>query len=204
MAAFKAQRPRDWAFSKIPTRKNQWLPFGAGKPFLPQLPKARLSSRTTVVVVCRAWVGWKITEQYRIISAPRLIRIHIFRIFPLVYLLTSLICIVQGIFFNLYTMGIIRRSLRLAEYSGYAAIVAFVWKTRNAKFVDMPISDHIFHSSYFHKLNPERNPTTHDLYIQKVPLSDINPALLNTKGKLVEAFCAGVWSGSGMTRAIAV
>lgn len=66
----------------------------------------------------------------------------------------------------------------------------------------MPLSDHIFHSSNFHKLNPERNPTTHDLYIQKVPLSKINPALLSKEGKLIEAFCAGVWSGSGMTRAM--
>lgn len=95
-------------------------------------------------------------------------------------------------------MGVIRRVFRLSAIGGAASVGAFFWATRNDKFVPMTLSDHIFHSAQFHKLNPSQNPTTHDLCIRRVPLSDINPTLLEKKGKLVEAFCAGVWSGWGM------
>lgn len=33
--------------------------------------------------------------------------------------------------------------------------------------------------------------------IRKVPLSQIDPKLLEKKGKLAEKFCAGVWGGLG-------
>lgn len=46
--------------------------------------------------------------------------------------------------------------------------------------------------------NPNRNPATQDLCQRKVPLSKIKPHLLEKEGKLVEAFCAGVWGGLGM------
>lgn len=95
-------------------------------------------------------------------------------------------------------MAIVRRFLRLSTVGGAASLGAFFWTTRNDVFVPMTLSDHIFHSAPFHALNPSRNPTTHDLCVRKVPLSDINPALLEKKGKLVEAFCAGVWGGWGM------
>jgi hypothetical protein len=96
------------------------------------------------------------------------------------------------------TMGLVKRFLRLSTVGGAASVGAFFWATRNDTFVPLPPSDHLFHSSIFHSLNPSRNPTTHDLCIRKVPLSDINPTLLEKKGKLVEAFCAGVWGGWGM------
>lgn len=94
-------------------------------------------------------------------------------------------------------MGLIKRFVRLSTVGGAASVGAFFWATRNETFVPLAPSDHIFHSTFFHSLNPSKNPTTHDLCIRRVPLSDINPALLEKKGKLVEAFCAGVWSGWG-------
>lgn len=96
-------------------------------------------------------------------------------------------------------MGLIRSFLRLSTVGGAASAGAFYWATRNDVFVPMPLSDHIFQSSHFHKLNPSRNPTTHDLCTRRVPLSDINPTLLEKKGKLVETFCAGVWGGLGIS-----
>lgn len=47
--------------------------------------------------------------------------------------------------------------------------------------------------------NPNRNPATQDICVRKVPLGSIKPNLLEKadEGKLVEAFCAGVWSGIG-------
>ncbi|KAF7159720.1 hypothetical protein CNMCM6106_007122 [Aspergillus hiratsukae] len=94
-------------------------------------------------------------------------------------------------------MGIFSRFLKLTTIGGAATAGGFFWYTRNDVFVPLPLSDRIFHSARFNVLNPLRNPTTHDLCIRKVPLSEIDPTLLEKKGKLVEAFCAGVWSGWG-------
>jgi hypothetical protein len=91
----------------------------------------------------------------------------------------------------------IKRLFRLTTVGGTASLGAFFWTTRRDIFVPMPLSDSIFHGKAFEKFNPSHNPTTHDLCIRRVPLSDINPALLEKKGKLVEAFCAGIWSGWG-------
>ncbi|KAL4994670.1 hypothetical protein BDV10DRAFT_176311 [Aspergillus recurvatus] len=94
-------------------------------------------------------------------------------------------------------MGIITRTLKLGTYTGLASLGAFFAYTRNDRFVDMPPTDSIFSHPLYAKFNPSKNPTTHDLCIRRVPLSEINPSLLEKKGKLVEAFCAGVWSGWG-------
>ncbi|KAL4754418.1 hypothetical protein BDW72DRAFT_166821 [Aspergillus terricola var. indicus] len=94
-------------------------------------------------------------------------------------------------------MGLITRTLKLGTYTGLASLGAFFAYTRNDRFVDMPPTDPIFSHPLYAKFNPSKNPTTHDLCIRRVPLSEINPSLLEKKGKLVEAFCAGVWSGWG-------
>lgn len=94
-------------------------------------------------------------------------------------------------------MGIFSRFLKLTTIGGAATVGGFFWYTRNDVFVPLPLTDRIFHSARFNALNPLRNPTTHDLCIRRVPLSDIDPTLLEKKGNLVEAFCAGVWSGWG-------
>ncbi|KAL3446907.1 hypothetical protein BJX65DRAFT_106734 [Aspergillus insuetus] len=94
-------------------------------------------------------------------------------------------------------MGLITRTIKLGTYTGLASVGAFFWYTRNDRFVPMSATDPIFAHVLHQKFNPEKNPTTHDLCIRRVPLSDINPSLLEKKGKLVEAFCAGVWSGAG-------
>lgn len=97
-------------------------------------------------------------------------------------------------------MGIIRKTLKLSTITATAGLGAFFVATRNNSFVAMdPATDSIFTSKAFRKLNPEANPTTHDLCVRRVPLTDINPVLLEKKGRLVEAFCAGVWSGWGIS-----
>ncbi|KAL3479376.1 hypothetical protein BJX99DRAFT_78140 [Aspergillus californicus] len=94
-------------------------------------------------------------------------------------------------------MGLITRTLKLTTYTGLASVGAFFVYTRNDHFEPMTATDPIFNHPLYHRFNPEKNPSTHDLCIRRVPLSDINPSLLEKKGKLVEAFCAGVWSGWG-------
>ena len=94
-------------------------------------------------------------------------------------------------------MGFIGKILKLTTIGGTATVGTFFWATRNDVYVPLSPSDPIFHSASFKKLNPSKNPTTHDLYVRKVPLSQLNSVLLEKKGKLAEAFCAGIWSRWG-------
>lgn len=63
----------------------------------------------------------------------------------------------------------------------------------------VPISadDPIFASATYLRNNPNRNPETKDLFVRTLKIDEIKPALLEKEGSLVEAFCAGVWGGSG-------
>ncbi|KAI9926343.1 hypothetical protein ASPWEDRAFT_45592 [Aspergillus wentii DTO 134E9] len=94
-------------------------------------------------------------------------------------------------------MGVIRRFIKLSTYTGVASVGAFFYATRKNVEEPLPLTDHIFSSSHFKTFNPNNNPTTHDFFVRRIPLSDIKPDLLENKGKLTEAFCAGVWSGLG-------
>ncbi|KAA8643937.1 hypothetical protein EYZ11_006400 [Aspergillus tanneri] len=94
-------------------------------------------------------------------------------------------------------MGFIKRVFQLATYGPAASVGAFFWTTRKSTFVPMTPSDPIFKSSFLRAQNPQQNPTSYDLCIRRVPLSEINPSLLEKKGRLTEAFCAGIWSGWG-------
>ncbi|KAI6708391.1 hypothetical protein JHW43_009072, partial [Diplocarpon mali] len=94
-------------------------------------------------------------------------------------------------------MGVIRTLLSTAALGGVGGGAAFAWWTRNSKFVPMTPSDAIFSSSAYAVQNPNRNPATQDLCVRRVPLTRIKPQLLEKEGKLVEAFCAGVWAGYG-------
>ncbi|PBP26117.1 hypothetical protein BUE80_DR002978 [Diplocarpon rosae] len=97
-------------------------------------------------------------------------------------------------------MGVIRTLLSTAALGGAGSGAAFAYSnkwTRNSKFVPLSPSDAIFSSSAYSFQNPNRNPATQDLCVRRVPLTKIKPQLLEKEGKLVEAFCAGVWGGYG-------
>ncbi|KAL9088168.1 MAG: hypothetical protein Q9165_006295 [Trypethelium subeluteriae] len=96
-------------------------------------------------------------------------------------------------------MGILRTTTAIVGWGSLATAGTYVAMTRNSKFVAMATTDEIFTNAIYTRLNPERNPTFHDLCIRRVPLSKIRPELLEKDGKLAEQFCAGVWSGSGYT-----
>ncbi|OKL60713.1 hypothetical protein UA08_03985 [Talaromyces atroroseus] len=94
-------------------------------------------------------------------------------------------------------MGIIGRVLKLTTYGGVATLGAhFVW-TRNSTVEPLPATDYLFTSPSFKKFNPNQNAVLSDVCVRRVPLSHIDPLLLEKKGKLAEAFCAGVWGGLG-------
>lgn len=95
-------------------------------------------------------------------------------------------------------MGVIGRFLKLTTYGGVATLGAhFIW-TRNSTVEPLPTTDYLFSSPSYKKYNPNENAVLRDVCIRKVPLSQIDPLLLEKKGKLVEKFCAGVWGGLGM------
>lgn len=96
-------------------------------------------------------------------------------------------------------MGIITKAFKTVTVGGVATVGAFVFWTRNSTFVPLSPNDPIFTSATYIRNNPNKNPATQDLCVKKVPLSRIKPQLLEKDGKLVEAFCAGLWGGPGKT-----
>lgn len=98
-------------------------------------------------------------------------------------------------------MGIVRTTLALAGYGSLAAAGSFFAVTRKCRLQDVPASDHIFNTTLFARYNPNNAPVTQDVCLRRVPLSNIRPELLESEkkgeGKLVEAFCQGVWGGIG-------
>jgi hypothetical protein len=94
-------------------------------------------------------------------------------------------------------MGLISKLVKTSVAGSIASVGVFWGATRNDVFAPMDSSDPIFQSAFFKKFNPNRNPTTHDVCIRRIPLDKIQPSLIEEKGKLVEAFCEGVWGGMG-------
>ncbi|CAG8937807.1 unnamed protein product [Penicillium salamii] len=95
------------------------------------------------------------------------------------------------------TMGIFSKLIKTSVAGTVASVGVFWGATRNDIFQQMDTSDPIFQSALFNKWNPNRNPTLHDVCVRQMPLDKIQPSLVEEKGKLVEAFCAGVWGGLG-------
>lgn len=90
-----------------------------------------------------------------------------------------------------------RRSIAVLGWSSLAGAVTFVALTRRCKISPVSDDDYIYSNTIYARLNPNNSPVTQDICSRKVPLSNIQPALLEREGKLVEAFCAGIWSGVG-------
>ncbi|KAI5208979.1 hypothetical protein E4T39_00938 [Aureobasidium subglaciale] len=94
-------------------------------------------------------------------------------------------------------MGVIKSLSKVAAYGTVAGVGGWAVWTRKSHFIPLSPNDYIFNTTFFARNNPERNPTTSDLCVRKVPLSQIKPEYLEKEGKLVEKFCAGVWGGLG-------
>ncbi|KAL3423804.1 hypothetical protein PVAG01_05551 [Phlyctema vagabunda] len=94
-------------------------------------------------------------------------------------------------------MGPISTALKAALVGAPVGAAGFAVWTRNSHFVPITAADPIFSSAAYTKYNPHRNPATQDICVRRIPLRDIKPSLLEKEGKLVEAFCAGVWGGIG-------
>ncbi|KIM94120.1 hypothetical protein OIDMADRAFT_136393 [Oidiodendron maius Zn] len=93
-------------------------------------------------------------------------------------------------------MRMISRAVTLMTCTSGAAIGTFFVSTRHATMEQLPITDPLFRSSFYHRYNPHSNPTIRDNCTRCVPLSKVKVLLLE-EGRLVEAFSAGFWSGPG-------
>ncbi|EME88020.1 uncharacterized protein MYCFIDRAFT_127278 [Pseudocercospora fijiensis CIRAD86] len=94
-------------------------------------------------------------------------------------------------------MGIFKAAFAATGWTTLGATAGYVFWTRKTNIVDVPPTDYLFNSTFYARYNPNNAPVTQDLAVRKVPLTQIKPELLEKEGKLVEAFCAGVWSGLG-------
>jgi len=94
-------------------------------------------------------------------------------------------------------MGILRTAFAVTGWGSLAAASTFVALTRKSKVNPIPANDYIFNSTHYARYNPSNAPVTQDVCTRRVPLDKIRPELLEKDGKLVEAFCAGIWSGVG-------
>src|SRR4051812_15008525 len=98
-------------------------------------------------------------------------------------------------------MGVLRRAVqRVTLDVTIAALVAqtsFAIWTRNSPVHPLGPEDPLLASAAYAHQNPNRNPQMKDVCVRRVPLDRIRPELLEREGGLVEAFCAGVWSGWG-------
>ncbi|KAK3647325.1 hypothetical protein LTR56_008156 [Elasticomyces elasticus] len=96
-------------------------------------------------------------------------------------------------------MGILRTTFAIAGYGSLASTASWLLLTRQSTMRDIPKSDYIFNHTLFARYNPSNNPVTQDICVRRVQLKKIKPELLEggEDGRLVEAFCQGVWGGLG-------
>ena len=94
-------------------------------------------------------------------------------------------------------MGLFRTTLTLAGWGSLGSVAGYTIWTRKSKVLPIPSTDYIFGNTLFARFNPYNNPVTQDICVRRVPLKQIKPELLEKEGRLVEKFCAGVWSGWG-------
>ncbi|RAH64998.1 uncharacterized protein BO66DRAFT_432358 [Aspergillus aculeatinus CBS 121060] len=99
------------------------------------------------------------------------------------------------------------RPAAFAKFTAAASLTAVgAWQlwTSDCYFEPFgPENDHLFQSETFKKFNPGKHPSLNDSCVRKVPLSQIQPELVNDAigggSKLLERFCAGMWGGYGFS-----
>jgi len=94
-------------------------------------------------------------------------------------------------------MGVLKTLFAVGGYGSLAGIGGLALWTRRSSVLPLPQTDYLFNSTFYARYNPLQNPATSDVVVRRVPLTQIKPEYLEKDGKLVERFCAGVWTGIG-------
>ena len=92
-------------------------------------------------------------------------------------------------------MGLIKKTFYTGVL-GTSALVGYL-ATTTSIICPLPRNDPIWTSKVYSKYNIQKNPSTQDVCIKRIPLSKIRPELLQNEGDLAVEFCRGVWSGWG-------
>lgn len=96
---------------------------------------------------------------------------------------------------TLSTMTILSKTAAITGWGSLAGIGSFIYMTRKSSVAPLPPSDYLFNHTLYARYNPNNAPVTQDICTRQVPLNKIRPELLEGEGKLVEAFCQGIWGG---------
>lgn len=91
----------------------------------------------------------------------------------------------------------LRKFLWIVGTGATVNVGVFLFATRKCAVVPVAATDPIYSSPAYARLNPQRNPATHDEVIRRLPLSSVRDELLHNDGRLVEAFCGGIFGGIG-------
>ncbi|KAK0870844.1 hypothetical protein LTR87_013160 [Friedmanniomyces endolithicus] len=96
-------------------------------------------------------------------------------------------------------MGLFRTTFAIAGYGSLATAASWLLMTRQCTMRDIPRSDYLFNHTLYARYNPNNAPVTQDICVRQVPLKKIRPELLEGRedGRLVDAFCQGIWGGVG-------
>jgi hypothetical protein len=95
--------------------------------------------------------------------------------------------------------GFFRTALVFTGWSSLGGAVGYTLYTRKCKIEPLPPTDYLFGNTLIARFNPYNTPVSSDICKRRVPIDRIKPELLQPgqESKLVERFCAGVWSGWG-------
>ncbi|KAK5111055.1 hypothetical protein LTR62_005430 [Meristemomyces frigidus] len=104
-------------------------------------------------------------------------------------------------------MGLISKAFAITAWSSLGGTAGWYMLTRHSRVLPIPPADYIFNHTLYARYNPNNAPVTQDICVRQVPLSKIRAELLNLssedgkpsedEGRLVTAFCQGVWGGLG-------
>ena len=100
-------------------------------------------------------------------------------------------------------MGVLRTAIAITGWGSLGSAVGYTVWTRKSRVTPIPPTDYIFGNTLIARFNPYNNTVSQDICRRRVPIDKIKLELLEPEndGRLVERFCAGVWSGWGMSRA---
>lgn len=96
-------------------------------------------------------------------------------------------------------MNVLRKAVGVTGWTALTGAITYSFWTGQNVVLPIPPTDYIFGNTLIARFNPNNSPVFHDVCLRKVRFENIRPELLDpqNEGKLVQAFCAGVWSGAG-------
>lgn len=100
-------------------------------------------------------------------------------------------------------MGKLRTFTKIVAAGAAIDVGVLLYATRASEVRPVPPNDPIYASAAHRAFNPQRNPPMHDIVQRRLPLREVRDDLRAPQappGRLVEAFCGGVFGGAGESK----